>query len=50
MVARAGAPCLVFINNRATTLTALTNAGHHRPTVEEVLADGDGVWNPFFTP
>lgn len=41
---------VVFINNRAATLTALDNAGHERPSLDEVLADPQGVWNPFYRP
>ncbi|MFN8051148.1 MAG: formaldehyde-activating enzyme [Acidimicrobiales bacterium] len=41
---------VIFLNNRAATITALEAAGHRRPTVEEVLADDQGVWNPFYSP
>jgi len=41
---------LVFQNNRAATFTALENAGHHLPSVADVLGDDQGIFNPFFTP
>lgn len=41
---------VVFLNNRAATYAALENAGHARPTVDEVLADAEGIWNPFYKP
>ena len=40
----------VFLNNRAATFTALEQAGHRRPTVAELLADEEGVHNPFYRP
>lgn len=41
---------VIFVNNRAAVLRALAEAGHHRPTVDDVLGDPEGVWNPFFRP
>lgn len=41
---------VVFLNNRAATFAALENAGHQRPTVAELLADDQGVFNAFYTP
>lgn len=40
----------VFLNNRTATRVALEAAGHHRPSVATVLADDQGVWNPFYRP
>ena len=40
----------VFVNNRAAVVTALTNAAHEAPTVDDVMNDEGGVWNPFYTP
>lgn len=41
---------VVFLNNRAATFTALENAGHHRPTVADVLGDDQGIFNAFYRP
>ena len=40
----------VFVNNRVAMLAALRSAVSGRPTVEEVLDDEEGIWNPFFHP
>jgi 5,6,7,8-tetrahydromethanopterin hydro-lyase len=41
---------VVYLNNRVATYTALENAGHHRPSVTDVIGDDHGIFNPFFTP
>jgi len=41
---------VVFLNNRVATYAALENAGHHRPSVADVLSDDQGIWNPFYRP
>ncbi len=40
----------VFVNNKAAVISALFNAAHEVPTVADVLADGDDIWNPFYSP
>lgn len=41
---------VVYINNRAATLAALTAAVAGRPSVAEVLGDTGGIWNAFYQP
>jgi 5,6,7,8-tetrahydromethanopterin hydro-lyase len=41
---------VIYINNRAATLAALTAGATGRPTVAEVLGDTGGIWNPFYQP
>ena len=44
---------VIFLNNRVATYTALDNAGHHRPSVSDVLEaldDDQGIFNPHFRP
>lgn len=38
----------VAANNRAATLAALEAAMRGLPTVDQVMVDPEGVWNPFF--
>jgi 5,6,7,8-tetrahydromethanopterin hydro-lyase len=38
----------VFANNREATLTALRNGRDGAPSVDDVLAARDDLWNPFF--
>jgi 5,6,7,8-tetrahydromethanopterin hydro-lyase len=40
----------VFSNNRAAVASALHNAAHELPSTADVLAVGDDIWNPFYTP
>jgi 5,6,7,8-tetrahydromethanopterin hydro-lyase len=44
----AGDEGAVFANNREATLTALRNGRDGAPSVDDVLAARDDLWNPFF--
>jgi 5,6,7,8-tetrahydromethanopterin hydro-lyase len=47
---KAADPDLVYANNRAAIRTALENGRNGAPSVDEMLANRDNPYNPFFTP
>ena len=40
----------VCTNNRVATLAALTSLGSGGPGVEELMADDQPIWNPYYSP